>query len=60
VGVVKVTGERLRLAEFSRTLPRLGGESAPLDHRVGASLFENVAADEMALLIEVVMDLGVN
>jgi putative transposase len=59
-GSVKVTRERLRLAQSSRTLQRLGGESAPLGQRVRASLFENVAADEMALLIEVVVNLGVN
>jgi hypothetical protein len=59
-GVVKVTGERLRWAESPRNLQRLGGESAPPGQRVSASLFENIAAVEMALLIKVVVDLGVN
>jgi hypothetical protein len=39
---------------------RLGGESVPIGQRVRTSLFENVAGDEMALLVKMVVDLGVN
>ena len=39
---------------------RLGREGAPLGHRGGAPLFVNLAGDEMALLIEMVVDLGMN
>ena len=39
---------------------RLGREGAPLGQRGGASLFVNLAGDEMALLIEMVVDLGMN
>jgi len=39
---------------------RLGGESAPLSQRGRASVFVNVAVDEMTLLIEMVVDLRVN
>jgi hypothetical protein len=47
-----------------RSTPRpkrpLGRESAPLGQCAGSSLFVDLASDEMALLIEVVMDLGMN
>jgi hypothetical protein len=47
-----------------RSLPkpkrRLGGESAPLGQHGRASVFVNVAVDEMTLLIEMVVDLRVN
>ena len=39
---------------------RLGREDAPLGQRGGAPLFVNLAGDEMALLIEMVVDLGMN
>ncbi len=39
---------------------RLGREGAPLGQRGGASLLVNLAGDEMALLIEMVVDLGMN
>ena len=39
---------------------RLGREGAPLGQRGGAPLFVNPAGDEMALLIEMVVDLGMN
>jgi len=41
---------------------RLGreGAPAPLGQRGGAPLFVNLAGDEMALLIEMVVDLGMN
>ena len=39
---------------------RLGREGAPLGQRGGAPLFVNLAGDEMALLIEMVVDLGMN
>ena len=37
-----------------------GREGAPLGQRGGAPLFVNLAGDEMALLIEMVVDLGMN
>jgi hypothetical protein len=47
-----------------RSLPeserQLGSESAPLGQRDRTSLFENVVGDEMAALVEMVADLGVN
>ena len=39
---------------------RLGREGAPLGQRGGAPLFVSLAGDEMALLIEMVVDLGMN
>ncbi len=39
---------------------RLGREGAPLGQRGGAPLFVNLAGDEMALLIAMVVDLGMN
>ena len=39
---------------------RLGRDGAPLGQRGGAPLFVNLAGDEMALLIEMVVDLGMN
>ena len=39
---------------------RLGCEGAPLGQRGGAPLFVDLAGDEMALLIEMVVDLGMN
>ena len=39
---------------------RLGREGAPLGQRGGAPLFVILAGDEMALLIEMVVDLGMN
>ena len=39
---------------------RLGREGAPLGQRGGAPLFVNLAGDEMALLIEMVVELGMN
>ena len=38
----------------------LNCEGAPLGQRGGAPLFVDLAGDEMALLIEMVMDLGMN
>ena len=47
-----------------RSTPRpkrpLGRESAPLGQCAGSSLFVDLASDEMALLIEMVVDLGMN
>ena len=60
-------GERLcqsngRVVCAWRSTPRpkrpLGRESAPLGECAGSSLFVDLASDEMALLIEVVVDLG--
>ena len=39
---------------------RLGREGAPLGQRGGAPLFVNLAGDEMAPLIEMVVELGMN
>jgi hypothetical protein len=39
---------------------QLGGESVLLSQRVRTSLFDNVAGDEMALLVKMVVDLRVN
>ena len=52
-------GERLLLAELFQRLQRLSSERAPPGRRVRASLFGSVAADELTLLIKVVVDLGV-
>ncbi len=53
-----------RVVRAWRSTPRpkrpLGRESAPLGQCAGSSLFVDLASDEMALLIEVVVDLGVN
>ena len=38
----------------------LGREGAPLGQRAGSPLFVNLASDEMALLIEMVVDLSMN
>ena len=43
-----------------RSKRRLGREGAPLGQRGGAPLFVSLAGDEMALLIEMVVDLGMN
>ena len=44
-------------AEASQSLSR---EAAPLDQRGRASLFVNLACHEMALLVEMIVDLSVN
>ena len=41
-------------------IDELGREGAPLGQRGGAPLFVKLAGDEMALLIEMVVDLGMN
>ena len=64
---------RIRLAALSEQRPvvcvgrskrrpkrRLSREGAPLGQRGGTPLFVNLAGDEMALLIEMVVDLGMN
>ena len=38
----------------------LGREGAPLGQRAGSPLFVDVASDEMALLIEMVVNLSMN
>ena len=40
--------------------PTQAAEGAPLGQRAGSSLFVNFAGDEMALLIEMVVDLSMN
>lgn len=37
-----------------------GRQGAPLGQRVGSSLFVNLASDEIALLIDAVVDLSMN
>jgi hypothetical protein len=59
-GFVRATAGRLRMAQHAQTQERLGRESAPLGQRGGAPLFVDLAGDEMALLIEMVVDLGMN
>ena len=39
---------------------RLQREGAPLDQRAGSPLFVDLASDEMALLIEMVVDLSMD
>ena len=39
---------------------QLGCEGAPLGQRAGSFLFVNLAGDEMALLIKMVVDLSMN
>ncbi len=56
-GIVRLTGRELADRKRSR-LSR--GELTPLSERGNAVLFENVAAVEVAILVEVVMDRGVN
>ena len=53
---------RPRMAQHAQTRPKrpLSRESAPLGQCAGSSLFVDLASDEMALLIEVVVDLGMN
>ncbi len=58
-GFVRVTAGRLRMAQPRPKRP-LGREVAPLGQRAGSSLFVNFAGDEMALLIEMVVDLSMN
>ena len=60
LGFVRATAGRLRWAQHAQTKRRLGREGAPLGQRGGAPLFVNLAGDEMALLIEMVVDLGMN
>ena len=59
-GFVIVKAGRLRMAQQARPKRSLGREGAPLGQRAGSSLFVGPASDEMALLIEMVVDLGVN
>ena len=53
-----------RVSNIWRSVPkpkqRLGRDSAPLGQRGRASLFVYFASDEMALLIEMIVDLGLN
>ena len=61
VHTIRVTAGRLRVAQHALPLKRhLSREGAPLGQRGRTSLFENVAGDEMALLVEMVVELGVN
>ena len=54
-GFVRVTQVVIRRAQ-----PPLGRERAPLGQCATSSLFVSLAGDEMALLIEMVVDRGMN
>ena len=59
-GVVKVTGFTDALDDTPARKRRLRGKCAPLRQRNRASLLVNLPGDEMPLLIEMILDLGVN
>ena len=59
-GFVRLTTGRLRMAQHAQTQSALGRKSAPFGQCGRASLLVDLAGDEMALLIEMVVDLGVN
>ena len=63
-GIEKALSEQRQVVCVGRSKRRpkrrLGREGAPLGQRGGAPLFVNLAGDEMALLIEMVVDLGMN
>ena len=59
-GFVRVTAGCLRVAQHAPRKRYLSREGAPLGQCGRASLLVNLAGDEMALLIEMVVDLGVN
>ena len=60
----RALSEQRQVVCVGRSTPRpkrrLGREGAPLGQRGGAPLFVNLAGDEMALLTEMVVDLGMN
>jgi hypothetical protein len=60
VGFCQSNGRSLMSDVAPRPKRPLRCEDAPLGQRAGSSLFVNLAGDEMALLIEMVVDLGVN
>jgi hypothetical protein len=59
-GVVRVMAGRPRGATCRPLKRRLSGERSPLGQCGRASLLVDLAGDEMALVIEMVVDLGVN
>ena len=59
-GFVRVTAGLYAWRSTPRPKRPLGREGAPLGQRAGSSLFVNLASDEMALLIEMVVDLSMN
>ena len=59
-GVVKVTAVRRLVGTRPLSNDNLHRKGAPLRQCGRASLFVNLPGDEMALLIEMVVDLGVN
>ena len=59
-GVVKVTGFTDALDDTPARKRRLRGKCAPLRQCNRASLLVNPPGDEMPLLIEMILDLGVN
>ena len=59
-GVVKVTGLTDALDDTPARERALPGKSAPLGQRNRASLLVNLPGDQMALLTEMILDLGVN
>jgi hypothetical protein len=61
VHTIRVTAGRQRARRNTRTLKRNSSrEGAPLGQCGGASLLVDLAGDEMALVVEMVVDLGVN
>jgi hypothetical protein len=59
-GVVKVTGFTAAQGDTPFVTEALRGKCAPLRQCHRASLLVNLPGDEMPLLIEMVVDLGVN
>jgi hypothetical protein len=59
-GSVRVTTDRLRMAQYGQTQAVIRPRGRALGQRAGSPLFVNLASDEMALLIEMVVDLGMN
>jgi hypothetical protein len=59
-GIVRLIAARLRLRGRSKPKRRSSHDGAPLGQRSAAPPFVDFAADEMALLIENVVDLCVN
>ena len=57
-GLCQSNGRSSALGDRPKRRP--GREGAPLGQRGGAPLFVDLAGDEMALLIEMVVDLGMN
>jgi putative transposase len=59
-GAVRATTDRLRVVLHAQTKRPLGRKCSPLGQCGRTSALVNLAGDEMALLIELIVDLGVN